>query len=158
MHKSAIANNAYELRAVPALISYLHACTGFIPKETWLDGIAKGYYNTWPGITVQSVRKHLKKSEITTLGHQKLIRQNICPTHKKPRSKVHDVGVVIVDTNEMDETMKNMVAMDLPGRFPITSASGHKYIFIMYFRYNLNTIMIQFLYLKKFKRVVSSVY
>ena len=62
------------------------------------------------------------------MGHQKLIRQNIRPT--KPRSKIHKVGVVIIGPE--DDGMKNMIAMDLPGRFPKTSASGNKYIFIMY--------------------------
>ena len=32
----------------------------------------------------------------------------------------------------MNEELRNLVAMDLPGRFPITSTSGYKYIFIMY--------------------------
>ena len=30
-----------------------------------------------------------------------------------------------------DDDKKNMIAMDLPGRFPTTSASGNKYIFVM---------------------------
>ena len=32
----------------------------------------------------------------------------------------------------MDEELRNLVAMDLLGYFPITSTSGYKYIFIMY--------------------------
>ena len=36
----------------------------------------------------------------------------------------------MLDPNNEDD-MKNLIAMDLPGRFPITSASGNKYIFIM---------------------------
>ena len=58
-----------------------------------------------------------------------MIRQNIRPTSKEqqPRSKVHDVCVAIADADDM----KNMIAMDLPGRYPITSASGNKYMFIM---------------------------
>ena len=30
-----------------------------------------------------------------------------------------------------DDNMKNLIAMDLPGQFPTTSASGNKYIFVM---------------------------
>ena len=41
-----VAANAYEIRAVPALIAYLHACAGYIPKETWIKGINNGYYAT----------------------------------------------------------------------------------------------------------------
>ena len=49
---------------------------------------------------------------------------------KKRRSKIHDVGVALFDPKD-DDDMKNLIAMDLPGRFPTTSASGNKYIFVM---------------------------
>ena len=72
-----IAANAYELRAVPALISYLHGCAGYIPKETWIAGINAGYYTTWPGLTLTRVRKYLQKSEHTVMGHMKRISQGV---------------------------------------------------------------------------------
>ena len=128
---SELANNAYKIRAVPALISYLHACAGFIPKSTWIARIKMGFYATWPGLTAERVEKYLQKSECTTMGHQKLIRQNIRPRTKKLRSKVHDVTVAIVNPNDIPEDLQNMIAMDLPGQFPITSATGYKYIFVM---------------------------
>ena len=128
--------NVYEIRAVPALISYLHAAAGNIPKVTWVKRVASGFYAGWPGLTEQRVRRWLTKEEsamleATTMGHQKLVSQNIRPTNRPPK-KEHDVSVVIMKSNEMDEELRNLVAMDLPGRFPITSASGYKYIFIIY--------------------------
>ena len=90
-----------------------------------------GFYATWPGLTAERVEKYLQKSEATTMGHQKLIRQNIRSQNKKLRTKVHDVTVVIVNADELSGDLQNMVAMDLPGRYPITSATGYKYIFIM---------------------------
>ena len=98
-----LAANAYKIRAVPALISYLHGCAGYIPKETWIARIDMGFYATWPGLTSARVRKYLQKSEVTTMGHQKLIRQNIRPSNKKLRSKIHDVTVVIVKPDELTE-------------------------------------------------------
>ena len=68
------AHNAHEVRAVPALVSYLHACAGYIPKETFIKRINAGFYLGWPGLTAARVRKHLPKSEATTLGHQILVR------------------------------------------------------------------------------------
>ena len=59
----------------------------------------------------------------------KLIRRGIRPSNKK-RTKKHSVGVMLLDPNNEDD-LKNLIAMDLPGRFPITSASGNKYIFVM---------------------------
>jgi hypothetical protein len=32
----------------------------------------------------------------------------------------------------MESELQNLIATDLPGRYPITSAKGHKYIFLMY--------------------------
>merc|ERR1711884_347001 len=59
----------------------------------------------------------------------RLIPSNVRSTqpHKR-RSKKHDVGVFVTDADEM----KNLIAMDFAGRYPVTSRRGHKYIFIMY--------------------------
>ena len=78
------------------------------------------------------MRKHLKKKEITVFGHQKLVQKGIQPRKKKQRSKKHDVGVALFDPDD-DDDMKNLITMDLPGRFPTTSASGNKYIFVIKF-------------------------
>jgi len=74
--------NVYEIRAVPALISYLHAAAGFIPRVTWANRVARGFYAGWPGLTEQRVRRWLTKEEsatleATTMGHQKLVSQNV---------------------------------------------------------------------------------
>lgn len=36
-----------------------------------------------------------------------------------------------MDDDDLDE-LKELIASDLPGRFPIESARGHKYLFILY--------------------------
>ena len=99
---------------------------GIYPKETFIKRINAGFYLGWPGLTAARVRKHLPKSEATTLGHQILVRQGIRPTVKKLRSKIHDVSVTVIDTEKMSQEMKNLIPFDLPGRFPIVSGSGHK--------------------------------
>ena len=45
------------------------------------------------------------------------------------RTKTHHVGF---DAIAPGEALKHLIATDLPGRFPITSARGHKYLFLMY--------------------------
>ena len=42
-----------------------------------------------------------------------------------PRSKAHSLGAYLRD-------LKNLIATDLPGRFPVTSAQGHKYLFLLH--------------------------
>jgi hypothetical protein len=46
----------------------------------------------------------------------------------KPQSKFHDVSTHIIEAADL----RNLIATDLPGRYPITSARGHKYLFLMY--------------------------
>ena len=105
------ATSAYELRTVPALISYLHVCASFLPKDTFIDAINAGFYSSWPGLSAPRVRKHLKKSKSTTSGHMKLIRHGIRPYNKKCTKK-HSVGVMLLDPNNKDD-LKNLIAKDL---------------------------------------------
>lgn len=121
------AANAYEIPAVPKLIQYLHAIAGFPTKRTWIKAIKNNFFLTWPGLTTNRITKHLKPNKYTTLGHLQKIRQGIHSTSKPktPRSKVRTVGSFTVP-------FQNMIAMDIPGRYPITLARGHKYVFILY--------------------------
>ena len=59
-----------------------------------------------------------------------MIRKGIRPNVKKLRSssKHNHVGIQVKSTDDLNNT----IAMDLLGRFPITSATGNNYIFIMY--------------------------
>ena len=72
-----VMGNAYKIRAVPALISYLHAAAGYIPKVTWASGVACRFYATWLGLTEKWIQRWLTKEESKTLdatvmGHQKV--------------------------------------------------------------------------------------
>ena len=121
---------------VPVLISCHHASLGNIPKPTFLQYAITGFYAGFPGLTLARIRKYLTKAEAetlesTTYGHQKLVRQNV-KSSRRLRSKIHNVTIAIIRDDDLGEDRTNMIAMDLPGRFPITSADGHKYIFIMY--------------------------
>ena len=83
------------------------------------------------------MRRHLTEPEPTTFGHLKMIRKNIRSTEPKPipepesepsppRSTVHNVGVNVIATDDIHSNpeLKNLIATDLPGRYPITSARG----------------------------------
>ena len=126
----------YEQNVIPKLIKWYHATAGFPVTSTWLRAINDGFYSSWPGLTTRRVKTHLRKSEETTYGHLELIRQGIRSTTKPPitstgpntRSKTHKVAFDAIATKEL----KNMIGSDLAGRYPITSARGHKYILVMY--------------------------
>jgi hypothetical protein len=143
------AHSAYHQQTLPKLTAYLHACVGSLPPTTWIKAIANDWFSSWPGLTTTAVRKHLPKSPMTVMGHMHRIRKGIRPSAKvqieqlmqeeseheptlaPPRGNIdrkHFVGVNAVKF----EDLKGIISTDLPGRFPITSARGHAYIFVMY--------------------------
>ena len=126
------------IRTVPALIDYYHVTLGAPPIVTWLEAINKGWFQSWPGLTAARVRKYCSAKPQTSYGHMRLIKQHVQstkptqpndnnkqPDEPKERSKNHDVEVYLIDD------MENYIAMDTCGRYPITSARGHKYIFVL---------------------------
>ena len=139
------ANGAYTVQAAPTLTNFYHATLGYPPIQSWLRAIDKGYFVGWPGLTSERVRKYCTKKTHTSYGHQKLVKKNVKSTKPSPppepkppqltdpespippRSHVHDVAVGTIPESDL----QNLIATDLPGRYPITSARGHKYLFVM---------------------------
>ena len=121
--------SAYEVQTVSHLINFLHASCCHLPISTWKEATSLGYLSTFHGLITQRIRKYCLKKEETAIGHLRLIKKNIRPTSsKRLRSKRHDCGVFLLDNDDM----QNLIAMDPTGRYPITSARGHKYIFVLY--------------------------
>ena len=102
---------------------------GFPPLITFNSAINCGAYHTWPGLTVKRVNTLLSLSPCTAMGHLHVVKQGIQLTHTQPhtRKKWHKVGVMTFDNIEL----KHIISTDIPGRYPIKSAKGRKYIFIM---------------------------
>ena len=88
---------------------------------------------SFPGLTSSRLREHLAPSIATAKGHLKLQRQHVQSTNPTYRSKKHSIGA-----HELID-LKNMLGMDGTGRYPITSASGTRYI-IVFIDYNSNYI------------------
>ena len=51
-------HNVYELKTQPELVRYLHATAGFPTKPKILAAIKNKQYPAWPGLKVDTVRKH----------------------------------------------------------------------------------------------------
>jgi hypothetical protein len=79
-----IANNVYELRNTGALVHYLHNALFSPMKSAMLQAVKDGHLLTWPGLTEDSINKHLKLTPATAMGHMNQRRQNIGSTSKVP--------------------------------------------------------------------------
>jgi hypothetical protein len=160
--KWALSATEYEVKAIPSLIRFLYAAAGYPVIKTWLKAIEKNYYTGWPGLTTKRVRKYLLSSEHTAKGHLHMVRQGIKSTTKSvqvqgepkkehstsPRTKEHDLGVFTINTTELEKEvpmgtpLKNLIAIDLPGRYPVTSRKGNKYMLVLY-DYDSNLIIVE---------------
>ena len=135
----ATAASAYEVQTVAALVNFFHMSLGSPSILEWINCINKNWFKSWPGLSADRVRSYCNKKEQTTLGNQKMIKKNVRTSNpiidlaiRKQRmelkKKLHSIGTFLIDGDDL----KQLVAMDLPGRYPITSARGHKYIMVMY--------------------------
>ena len=57
-----------EMQTASDRIAFFHAAARHPVMSPWIQAIKKGFYTTWPGLTVQAIRCHLPKLIITTMG------------------------------------------------------------------------------------------
>jgi hypothetical protein len=63
-----ISNNVYELSNTGDLVHYLHKSLFSPTKSAMLQAVKDGHLITWPGLTEESINKHLKPTA-TAMGH-----------------------------------------------------------------------------------------
>jgi hypothetical protein len=119
-----------------------------------IQAIAAGYFTTWPGLTVQLVRKHLNKPILTAKGHKKQTRQGTRSAQVKIKPSVPISPAPTISCNAQQSTnctntsyyymrpieITGKIYSDQKGRFPLTSSRCNKYIMIVY-SYNSNAIL-----------------
>jgi hypothetical protein len=139
-----IASNVYELRNTGALVHYLHKSL-FSPTESaLLQAVKDGHLLTWPGLTEDAIRKHLKLTPATSMGHMNQRCQNIRSTSKTPiadaptadaylGTQTHLVYAVLVDQGQL--------YTDLTGKFPVRSSKGNSYVMVC-FVYDCNYVKV----------------
>jgi hypothetical protein len=146
------------------IIKYLHASCFSPPKSTWIDAIRNGHFTTWPALTTEAITKLLPPTVATALGHLKQQRKNLHSTQPKPESppltttkppspnqandddlappplpdgkRTNAIYAAVTTIN----TPTGSIASDQTGRFPVTSATGMKYVIIVY-DYDSNNIL-----------------
>ena len=53
-------NNLYTINSFKQKVEYLHACTGYPPKNSWLSAVNKNYYNSWPITNTKNNEKEIR--------------------------------------------------------------------------------------------------
>ena len=73
-------HNVYEFKTQPELVRYHHAAAGFPTKPTFLAAIKNKQFPSWPGLTVDAVRKHFPESEEAHKGHGRKVLSGLRST------------------------------------------------------------------------------
>ena len=130
--------------------SVLHACAFSPVKSTWLKAIKRGFFITWPGLTVHAVEKYLGKIDATVKGHLHQQRMNMWSTNGSCTRQIVEGYEPCEDFEAKLEERTNLIYVtveetreiftDQTGVFPVTSSMGNKYVIICY-AYDQNAII-----------------
>jgi hypothetical protein len=117
-------------------------------KTALVQAIKNGNFASWPGMTLDDVNKHYKRTITTTKGHMTQTRRNTSSTQPKPTPDEENDKTTTEDFAQMDilpqrtnevyaiiTELDVKVYTDLTGRFPTTSSKGNKYVLILYAYY-----------------------
>jgi hypothetical protein len=109
-----------------------------------LQAVKDGHLITWPGLTEDTINKHLRLTPATALGNMNQRRQNIRSTSKAPIERqqptytdlgtnTHLVYAVVVDQGQL--------YTDLTGKLPVWSSKGNSYVMVCYI-YSCNYVKV----------------
>ena len=127
------ANFILPHKPISDCIKFMHAACFTPCISTWTKAIDKGFFSTWPVLTSTRVRRFLKHTPATDMGHLSQERQNLRSTK-----------TIIVPRKHSDKTNSELYIhltspkptsktySDLTGRFPTKSNRGNQYIMVVY--------------------------
>jgi hypothetical protein len=139
-------HNIYELKTQPELMRYYHAAAGFPTKPTWVKAIRNKQFASWPGLTVEAVKRHYPDSEETPKGHGRKTPSSLQSTKQttlnnsdntgdshtsalpRPTKKERTIFICILD---MEDKATQKIFTDQPWRFPKKSSHGNQYIMVL---------------------------
>ena len=80
--------HSLDLSTMGALVGFYHACLGFPVKQTWLNAIKAGNFDSLPGLTYSNSAQYCPDADETIKGHLAQQRQNVKSTRPKPPTAV----------------------------------------------------------------------
>jgi hypothetical protein len=76
-------NNIYSLCNTGALVNYLHNSMFSCTKSDLIHAVNIGHLATWPGLTEDSINKHLRLTPATAMSHMNQKRQKSVQPKKR---------------------------------------------------------------------------
>jgi hypothetical protein len=81
-------------------VRYHPASAGSPTKPTWLAAIKNKHFTSWPGLTLDTARKHFPDSEETHKGHGRKTPSGLCSTKTKQGPLFDDWDDALGDKQE----------------------------------------------------------
>jgi hypothetical protein len=131
-----------DLPSIGALVSFYHACLGFLVKQTWLKAIKVGNWDTVNGLTYSNMARYCPNSDKTILGHLAQQRQDVRLTKPKEPKALPPPVLPTTSPSSMDEPSNQVLNkvyplsklyMDDTGPFPVRAQSGNQYVMIAFY-------------------------
>ena len=143
--------NVYELKTTPELVRYHHAAAGFPTKPQWIAAIKNKQYASWPGLSVEAVRRHFPESDETHKGHGRKTPSGLRSTKPKeqhetldnddafqfntsddvPLRPIKKEKTIFCRILDMEDKVTQKIWTDQPGRFPKRSMKGSQYMMVL---------------------------
>ncbi len=125
-----------DLPSIAALVGFYHACMGFPVKQTWLEAIKAGNFDTFEGLTYSNAAKYCPDADKTIMGHQAQQRQNVRST-KPMQPTILQVPLptpAAVASNHITIVTQPLSKLftDDTGRLPVKARSGNQYVMIAF--------------------------
>ena len=76
------------LPSMGVLVGFYHACLSFPVKQTWLNDIQVGNFDSLPGLTYSNAARYCPDANETIKGHLAQQRQNVKSTKPKRLTSV----------------------------------------------------------------------
>ena len=149
------------------LILFLYYAAFSPAISTLIKAVKKGFFTTWPGFTVQAIKKYVANEPTTSKGHLDHVRKNLRSTKSNKNystinrtskydpppitkmiydNEIEDVSQepenIITNDHYLGVTDIKKVYSDQTGRFPYRSSNGMQYCFVLY-SYDTNAILVE---------------
>ncbi len=126
-----------DLPSIGALVGFYHACIGFPVKQSWLDAVRAGNFDSFDGLTFSNIARYCPNSDETILGHLSQQCQNVRSTKPKPAASMPAPASPQPSESPSSEVYITVYPIsklytDDTGRFPVKARSGNQYVMIAY--------------------------
>jgi hypothetical protein len=149
------ANATYNASLKLTALRFLHTSMFSPTTQTWVKAINQNFFTQWPMFQAAKVRKFLRKSIPTAMGHLDQTCKNVRLTKTKRKTQCKDMEGIDNTNLHSEPTTKLFMASvvdimepthksysNLTGNFPVYSQQGNLYVLVVYL-YDTNAMLIE---------------